>query len=107
MNNKSIVALLIIAGIVLIGCVAYVIIILNEEDIETEEGIEEIIVDQRISPYLNQGLTVEVHRMRNRELMDKMLQFGRSWRNKPTFYWIAIVDGKEHNLDTIEAAGQP
>jgi len=37
--------------------------------------------------------------------MDKMLKVGTSWRDTPAFYWVSIVDGREHNLGFIEAAG--
>jgi len=79
--------------------------LLNQDVLEDGEEIDEFIFDDSISPYTNQGLTVEIKRIRNRSLMEKMLKKGFSWRNKPTFYWTCVVDGKEHNLSSIEAAG--
>jgi len=70
-----------------------------------EEEFMEVELDDRISPFLNQGLTVQIKRIRNRGLMDKMLKVGTSWRDTPSFYWVSIVDGREHNLGFIEAAG--
>jgi hypothetical protein len=68
------------------------------------EVIEE--KDERISPLTNQGLTVEILRIRHRGLLDKILKFGISWRKKPTFYWKIIVDGKETNsFGTIGLTG--
>ncbi len=53
--------------------------------------------DDRISPLGGQQLTVEINRIRNRGLYDRMLKIGMSWREKPKFYWIVTVDGEEAN----------
>lgn len=55
---------------------------------------DSIIYDDRISPDINQGLTVEVLRIRHRGLLEHMLTFGTKWRNPPSFYWRMTVDGK-------------
>ena len=59
------------------------------------EKKEEKIIDDRISPLENQALFVEILRIRNRGLMDKMLSYSLDWRNPPSFYYIIKVDGKE------------
>ena len=56
---------------------------------------ESIVFDDRISPMENQALFVEILRIRNRGLMDKMLSYGSDWKNLPSFYYIIRVDGKE------------
>jgi len=56
-------------------------------------------VDNRISPLENQGLTLEIKRIRHRGLADKLMKFGRSWRNKPTFYFVGVIDEKEFSSD--------
>ena len=66
---------------------------------------EEIDIDDRVSPDLNQGLIVEINRIRNRLLMEKMLTFGTDWKYPPTFFWTVIVDDKEHPTDEICSAG--
>lgn len=53
---------------------------------------KEIVVDDRISPYENQALFVQILRIRNRGLMDKMLSYGTSWKETPRFYYIITVD---------------
>jgi hypothetical protein len=60
-----------------------------------KEKKEERVFDDRISPMENQALFVEILRIRNRGLMDKMLSYGLDWRDPPSFYYIIKVDGKE------------
>ena len=59
------------------------------------EKKEEKIIDDRISPLENQALFVEILRIRNRGLMDKMLSYGLDWRNPPSFYYVIEVDVEE------------
>jgi len=75
------------------------------DEISDEEEIEPITIDDRVSPDTNHGLFVEIKRIRNRALMEKMLSTGRDWKNPPTFFWIVTVDGREHNTDKIWSAG--
>jgi len=79
--------------LVFIGAVSYYIISSEEQKKPLEQETRKVF-DNRISPDINQGLTVEVLRIRNRGLMEKMLVFGRSWRKTPSFYWIMDVDGE-------------
>ncbi|MCX6664155.1 MAG: hypothetical protein NTZ75_07900 [Euryarchaeota archaeon] len=65
-----------------------------EKEIIQEETEEPTNLDDRISPDINQGLTVEVLRIRNRGLMDRMLVLGTNWKDTPSFYWIIDVDGE-------------
>ena len=83
---------------------SYVLYIMGEEVVE-DVPIESKIVDDRINPYIYQGLTVEILRMRNRRIIDKMLTFGTSWRNPPTFYYVVDVDGEVGDSSLVEAAG--
>jgi len=55
---------------------------------------EEFTVDDSISPMENQALFVEVLRIRNRGLMDRMLSYGSSWKETPSFYYTITVDGE-------------
>lgn len=82
--------------LLLTGVAAYYCCIYEEEKNEKEET-ETIEIDDTISPHTNQGLTVEILRIRHRGLMDKLLSNGNSWKNTPSFYWITTVDGKEAN----------
>jgi len=89
--------------LVLIGCLFFAggfsyYIFFNGDDNGPSEENDEIEIDDQISPYTNQGLIIEILRIRNRELLDKMLVFGTSWKNPPIFYYIVQVDGKEGNV---------
>jgi len=90
---------MVIITLVIVGLIAICIYLeLSSNLTKTTEEIETVKeIDDRISPLTNQGLTVEILRIRHRGLMEKMLKFGTSWRNKPNFYWISYVDGKECN----------
>lgn len=79
--------------LVFLGALSYYILIESGKPIELSEETG-MNYDDRISPDINQGLTVEVLRIRNRNLMEKMLIFGTKWRQTPNFYWIIDVDGK-------------
>ncbi len=96
--NKKLLAV----GLVLILVAGSVLVYLfyfeeEREPLKIQKPIEEIKVDDQISPYTNQGLMIEIQRIRHRGLMDKMLKFGMSWRNTPSFYWKTYVDGDECN----------
>jgi len=82
--------------LVICGISIYYYIADNKKGEEKQEEIK--IIDDRISPYTNQGLMVEILRIRNRGLLEKMMSFGTSWKNKPSFYYLTKVDGKEANV---------
>ena len=86
---------LIIVAILILYSVFYYFEYFKEEEIE--QIIEKRTIDNQINPYTNQGLIVEILRIRHRGLLDKMYKFGLSWRKAPSFYWIAEVDGEECN----------
>ena len=95
-------ALIIVVFLILVGIFAYFEYFEQEEVIEETEPLKEI--DDRISPYTNQGITIEILRMRHRGLTDLLLKFGTKWKNEPTFYWITDVDGKLCDTSQIEAS---
>ena len=92
---QIIISLIIIAILVIAGVFTYILKNNVKEEDDAEEESEEIVLDNRISPYNNQGLFVQILRIRNRGLMDKMLSFGTSWKNPPSFYYVVEVDGKK------------
>ena len=59
------------------------------DDSETDEITE---IDDRISPLTNQGLILEIKRIRHRGLLDKIMKFGISWRKNPSFYIVTEID---------------
>ena len=94
-KNTKIIAMLIVIILIFTSVLAYYAFQPKEKTKPVEEPSEEFQVDNRISPYTNQGLFVEILRIRNRGLLDKMLKIGTSWRETPSFYYTLNVDGKE------------
>jgi hypothetical protein len=93
--NKKIISIFVILILIIAGTVLYLQI--EKEPTKELKKDEEKEYDFRISPYTNQGLFVEVLRIRHRGLLEKILNFGRSWRNVPSFYYTVDVDGKVGN----------
>lgn len=75
-----------------------------EDEIIPEELIE-FEPDDRISPLTNQGLILEIIRIRHRGLLDEILKRGTSWRNKPMFYFISNMDDLEYVSKDVQASG--
>lgn len=102
MNNERngifIGAVFVVAAILIIaGVFAFLEFYKAEEKTKKEEKPVEEVVDDRISPLCNQGLILEVNRIRDRGLLDKLLKLGStSWRIEPTFYFISNIDGQEY-----------
>ncbi|RLF45643.1 MAG: hypothetical protein DRN29_06325, partial [Thermoplasmata archaeon] len=65
---------------------------LSKPPVKEKEGI---VFDDRISPMENQALFIEILRIRNRGLMDKMLSYGLDWKNPPSFYYTITVDSEK------------
>jgi hypothetical protein len=72
---------------------------------KTTEITESVKVDNRISPLENQGLILEVNRMRHRGLLDKLMTRGTSWKDKPNYYFISNMDGLEYVSKDIATPG--
>jgi len=94
--TRGLIIFIVIIGVVFLGAFVYLEFFSGEESIPDEED-DKVLIDE-VSPYTNQGLHVEILRIRNRVLMDKMLVYGLSWREAPRFYYIVFVDGKEGNV---------
>ena len=92
-NNKLIVGLAIIIALLIVASAYFVYFEPIEEEIV--ENVEERVIDDRISPLENQGLTLEILRIRHRGLHDKLATMGNSWKKTPSFYFVANIDGKE------------
>ncbi len=82
-NNLLILVSIII--MLLVFAASYYIFIISNEQKERSEEEPIKTFDNRISPDINQGLTVEVLRIRNRGLLERMLVLGTSWKKTPKF----------------------
>ena len=75
-----------------------------------EEPEEEVVdvsfeIDDRISPLVNQGLVLEVLRVRHRGIRELLQTRGNAWKTPPTFYFISIMDGLEYvSKDVVQHA---
>jgi len=79
-----------IVVVLLVGSGVFVYYYYKEEP---KEKAPVKVIDNRISPLENQGVVLEVLRIRDREYYDKFLMKGSSWKSKPSFYFIAELDG--------------
>lgn len=85
-----------ILAILLIGSIGIYMFLNVEEEKEEKEETKVIELDDRISPLVNQGLVLEVQRIRHRGLYDALTSAGNSWKTAPTFYFISDMDGLEY-----------
>ena len=90
---KIIGVFVIIAILLIASAVAIVFYLPEEEDMEIEDELVNT-VDDRIGPNENQALMIKILRIRNRGLMDKMLSYGNSWKEVPSFYYTIQVDNE-------------
>ncbi|KYK34250.1 MAG: hypothetical protein AYK22_08980 [Thermoplasmatales archaeon SG8-52-3] len=97
------VTIIVVAILIIAGVFAYTDIFKEEKIAEKEE---EFILDNRVSPFENQALVLEVLRIRHRGLYDKLMSPGRGWRDKPSFYYIANLDGLEYVSKDVEHLGK-
>ena len=104
-DKNTTIKLTAVAAVAIIILASVIVVFESQKEEKVEEKEEVIEIDDRISPFLSQGLTVEVLRIRNRGLMDKMLSFGSGWKNPPEYYWVSNVDGEIGDTSVIEAAG--
>ena len=105
-NSKFVIAIFVAVILVLVGVIGYIYIIINEGEEEPGGEQEVKTIDNRISPLENQGLFLEINRIRHRGLLGKILTpFSTSWKNKPSFFYIAKLDHVEYVSENVEALG--
>ena len=98
------VTLLIVVAIVLSA--VYLPDLLKAEKPATTEQPLQFEIDDRISPGgLNQGLILEVLRIRHRGLLDKIMKNGISWRTKPQFFFISDIDDQVYISKDVVGSG--
>jgi len=66
---------------------------------------EKIIVDDQISPEVNQALIVEINRIRSRDIIDAVMTRGSAWDNPPAFYYEVKRDDNTFISKDVSAAG--
>jgi hypothetical protein len=103
-NNFMLIASIFITCILILTVLYYTFNVNGTGD-EEEDTINVFTLDDRISPLTNQGLVLEVLRIRHRGLLDEIVKRGTSWKTQPRFYFISNIDGQEYISKDIEGAG--
>jgi hypothetical protein len=94
---------LIIATCLIISGVFVTELFSKQEETVKDEPIEDSQYElDKISPLTNQGLILEIKRIRHRGLLDKLIKPGGSWKEKPSFYFISNIDDLEYVSDNIQ-----
>jgi len=98
------VSLLVIACLLVSGVYVY----FEYYTVKKETPLQQtpVPIDDRISPLENQGVVLEVLRIRHRGLLEKLITFGNSWKNTPTFYFITNMDGLEYASKDVTQHGR-
>jgi hypothetical protein len=105
MNQNNALKLIAVITIIIVLSAGLMVVFTGEEKKKDTSEKEEIVIDDRINPLIYQGLTVEILRMRNRGLLDKISTSGTSWRNTPEYFYVIEVDGEIGDSAEVEAAG--
>ncbi|KYK24999.1 hypothetical protein AYK24_05520 [Thermoplasmatales archaeon SG8-52-4] len=103
-KTLAIVALIVVVLLVASSVLGYYIYYKEEEKPVVKNEIE--VVDNRISPLENQGLIVEILRIRHRGLYDRLMTwYSNSWKNKPTFIYELTMDGLTAKSTDVVSGG--
>ena len=95
-NSIILISILIITCLVFSSLFAY-LEFFTEEKISLEDETIEYELDNRISPLTNQGLILDINRIRHRGLLDNIMKIGISWKNQPSFYVVTDIDGLKYS----------
>lgn len=118
MIKRKIITLIIILILVLSGLLSLVYILYEETQDNNskskKDSSENNILDDRISPLEDQGLILEINRIRNRGLLNIIMKAGLSWKNKPSFSVDIVIDNLKYsknpeisyNFDTWDTIGK-
>ena len=91
------VTLIIVACLVISSIYVYYEFFSKEDEEVEQEPVDVSEYDlNAISPYTNQGLILEIYRIRHRGLLDTIMQRGNAWKTKPSFYFITNIDDQEY-----------
>jgi len=106
-NEKSTIVAIVVAVLLIASSVfAYFQFFSGEDETEEIKVVEEFVVDDRISPLENQAMVLEVLRIRHRGLYDALMTRGNAWKEKPKFYFKAILDDLEYISSEVESHGK-
>jgi hypothetical protein len=104
--KKKEIKIIIIALIVTAIIVSTGFLVFFDTSEEKEKSNDKItVIDDRISPLTNQGLILEIQRIRHRGLLEEITKMGAGWKEKPEFYFISNIDGTEYVSKDVSAAG--
>ena len=104
-NKMKIIAFMLVVLLILSSVFIYYRY-LQEKEIRSEKTDEPTIIDDRISPYENQGVFVEINRIRHRGLINELTKFGsRKWMIEPSFYYTVDIDGLQVNSRDASGLG--
>ncbi len=94
MNDKFLIgaAIFIVTLLVITGLYYGFVYFGETEESATEEPIEEVTIDDRISPLTTQAVSLEVNRIRKKGIEEQMRKIGTSWKNAPSYYFEAVLD---------------
>jgi hypothetical protein len=98
------VSLLVIACLLASGIYVYFEYYMTKK--ETPLQPAPVTIDDHISPLEDQGVVLEVLRMRHRGLLEKLITPGNSWKNTPSFYFITNMDGLEYVSKDVTQHGR-
>lgn len=105
-NQKliAVVALFVVFILVASSVFVYYEYFATEE--KAQEKKEEFKIDDRISPLEDQGVVLEILRIRHRGLLEKLLKPGNSYKAKPSFYYVTNIDGLEYVSKSVMQHGR-
>lgn len=104
-KSSAVVAIIAVGLLIVAGFYVY-FEYFPEEEPKKQKELEKKVIDNQISPLENQGLVIEINRIRHRGLYDKLKTIGNSWKNKPTFYFKTNMDGTEYSSKNVETHGR-
>ena len=100
------ITIIVVLCLILVSIFAYYNYFYEEEIVNDQVEMEEPEYDlDAISPDINQGLILEILRIRHRGIVDAMMARGNGWKNAPRFYFISNIDGLEYVSKDVHAAG--
>jgi len=104
-NNNFMIGAAIFIVLILIISGLYFVYGASEIDTIEDTSIEDITIDDQISPNSNQALLVEINRIRHRGIVDALLSRGSAWKNPPAFFYEVTRDGNTFISKDVSAAG--